>query len=75
MSLNAPPAEWLDSKSAFRLFNLGRTVLARLHREGKIRSCSLAEDGMDRGKRLWDASSIRDYLNHRAEVAEAVAAK
>ena len=58
--------EWVDAKAAFRTFTLGRTVLGRLVREKKIRSCSLAEDGMERGKRLYDAHSIRDYLEERA---------
>ena len=61
-----PASEWLDAKAAFRTFTLGRTTLARLAKEKKIRSCSLAEEGMERGKRLYDAQSIREYLNARA---------
>lgn len=60
-------AEWIDSKRAFALFTLGRTTLSRLAREKKILTCSLAEEGMDRGKRLYDANSIRSYLSKRAE--------
>ncbi len=69
MTLNAPPqprAEWLDAKQAFRIFTLGRTTLGRLAKEKKIKSCSLAEEGMKRGKKLYDASSIREYLNSRS---------
>ncbi len=68
----ATDAEWIDARRAFVLFTLGRTTLSRLVREKKIRTCSLAEDGMERGKRLYDASSIREYLSKRA--AESVAA-
>ena len=67
----APCAEWIDAKRAFHTFTLGRTTLSRLARENKIRSCSLAEEGMERGKRLYDAGSIRDYLNARASEATA----
>ena len=62
-------AEWIDARRAFALFTLGRTTLSRLTREGKIRSCSLAEEGMERGKRLYCARSIRDYLDARASQA------
>lgn len=61
-----PTPEWLDAKGAFRSFTLGRTTLSRLAKEKKIRSCSLAEEGMKRGKRLYHAGDIRDYLNARA---------
>ena len=62
-------AEWLDARRAFALFTLGRTTLSRLAREKKIRSCSLAEKGMSRGKRLYSAADIREYLNQRATAA------
>lgn len=73
MANTDPAPEWVDAKVAFRLFTLGRTTLARLARENRIRTCSLAEEGMDRGKRLYDASSIRDFLNSRAEASNQVA--
>lgn len=60
-------AEWIDARRAFALFTLGRTTLTRLAREGKILTCSLAdEEGMARGKRLYCAHSIRNYLHARA---------
>lgn len=64
-------AEWIDARRAFALFTLGRTTLSRLARQKKIRACSLAEEGMARGKKLYDAISIREYLNSRAETAAA----
>lgn len=63
---DAELVQWVDAKRAFALFTLGRTTLSRLAREGKIRACSLAEEGMARGKKLYDAASIREYLNQRA---------
>ena len=54
---------WMDAKRAFRKFNLSLGVLTRLEKEGKIRSCSLAEGTMKRGKRLYDANSIQGYLH------------
>jgi hypothetical protein len=65
----SPFAEWLDARQAFQLFTLGRTTLSRLAREKKIVSCSLAEEGMARGKKLYQAESIRDYLNSRVNAA------
>jgi hypothetical protein len=66
--------EWLDARGSFRLFSLGRTTLGRLSKEKKIRSCSLAEEGMKRGKRLYHAGDIRDYLNQRASANTEAAA-
>ena len=53
---------WIDAKRAHVSFNLGRTTLARLEREGKIIARSLAEPGMARGKKLYQAESIQKYL-------------
>lgn len=66
--------EWLDAKGAFRAFTLGRTTLGRLAKEKKIRSCSLAEEGMKRGKRLYHAGDIREYLNQLASAGTEAAA-
>lgn len=60
-------AEWLDARRVFAVFTLGRTTLSRLARQKKILTCSLAEEGMDRGKRLYDAASIRSYLAARTK--------
>ncbi len=59
-------AEWIDARRAFAIFTLGRTTLSRLAREKKIRSCSLAEEGMSRGKRLYNSEDIRAFLSKRA---------
>lgn len=64
-------AEWIDSRRAFLLFTLGRTTLTRLAKECKIRTCSLAEEGMSRGKRLYNTEDIRSYLSKRAEECSA----
>lgn len=61
--------EWIDAKRAFQAFTLGRTTLSRLAEEKKIRSCSLAEEGMARGKRLYHAGDLRSYLETRASAA------
>ena len=58
--------EWADAKRVFQAFALGRTTLTRLSREKKIRSCSLAEEGMARGKRLYHAGDLRAYLAARS---------
>ncbi len=66
MKANELAPEWCDARQAQRIFNLGRTTLTRLSREGKIRACSLAEPGMKRGKKLYRVSTIRTYLEARA---------
>lgn len=57
---------WIDARAVYRMFSLGRTTLGRLEREKKIVACSLAEPGMKRGKKLYQRTSIEDYLNLRA---------
>jgi siroheme synthase len=71
-NLLTPPAvtDWLDAKRVFHQFTLGRSVLARLEREGKIRSCSLADVGKARGKKLYNVQSIHDFLNSRANAGK-----
>jgi hypothetical protein len=72
MSAATNIAEWLDAKASFRTFTLGRTVLDRLAREKHIRSCSLAAPGLgangkqNKGKRLYNATDIRAYLEARS---------
>jgi hypothetical protein len=62
-----PAVSWLDAKRVFQQFTIGRSVLARLEREGKIRSCSLADVGKARGKKLYDRNSIIEFLEKRAD--------
>ena len=56
---------WLDAKRVFHQFTLGRSVLARLVSEEKIRSCSLLDVGKARGKKLYEVSSIVAFLESR----------
>lgn len=70
--------EWADMKNVEKYFGLGRTVQYRLIAEGKIRSCSLCDVGMTRGKRLLCLNSVRNYLNACADaeaLSHATAAK
>jgi hypothetical protein len=61
-------AEFLDSSGVFRQFNLRRTYLYLLEKEGLIRGVSLRPRGSQhRGKRLWDVQSIRRYLASQME--------
>lgn len=62
-------AEWADASRIWKSHNLGRTTLTRLARERKIRSCSLQEPGMARGKRLYHIGDLRAYLEKRAEAS------
>lgn len=58
----APP-EFVDNKGIRRVFGISRTHAYVLLSEGKIRGVSLRKPGGVRGKRLYDAASVRDYLN------------
>ena len=68
VSTTSPNAEWVDAKQAFAIFKLGRTTMDRLRKEGKIKSVSLREPGMARGKRLYEIYSVRGYLESLATV-------
>ncbi|MBB5033120.1 helix-turn-helix domain-containing protein [Prosthecobacter vanneervenii] len=54
--------EFGDHRTCRALFNLPRSTLYNLVSEGKIRSVSLRKRGNKRGRRLFDCSSIREYL-------------
>ena len=55
-------AEFCDSPHAFTRFNLRRSHLYQLEKEGLIKGVSLRKRGSARGKRLWSIDSIRKYL-------------
>ena len=48
------------------MFNISKSTLYRLIAEGKIKSSSLRERGMRRGKRLVSTDSVAAYLEGRA---------
>jgi hypothetical protein len=53
---------WLRDKQAVTIYNISRTKLWQLQKQGKIRSVSLTEPGMARATRLFDAKSIEVYI-------------
>lgn len=60
---DSPNAEFCDSAEAKHRFGIGRTMLYALHDQGVIRGGSLLRNGANKGKRLWDVASIRNYIN------------
>jgi hypothetical protein len=61
-------AEFLDSSGVFRQFNLRRTYLYQLLKLGLIKGVSIRPRGsQQRGKRLWNVKSIREYLAAQME--------
>jgi len=58
-----PPQEYMSHQTAKHVFGLSRSYLYILANEGKIRSVSTCKEGATRGKRLFDAASIRAFLN------------
>ncbi len=67
--INTPPnpaadsaPEFLNHKLATKIFGLSRSYLYLLAAEGHIKTVSLRRRGQIKGKRLFVADSIRDYL-------------
>jgi hypothetical protein len=54
--------EFVDHKSLRALFGLSRAHAYLLAGEGKIRSVCIRRPGANRGKRLFDCQSVRDFL-------------
>ena len=54
--------EFVDTPGAKQWFGLSKSLLFRLHAEGKIDGVAIRQPGKVRGKRLWVAQSIRNYL-------------
>jgi hypothetical protein len=61
--------EFCDSKQLRLLFGLSRSHAYLLAQEGKIRSVSLRRPGSVRGKKLWDVTSVRRFLEANVEPA------
>ena len=59
---NIPEPEFVDNSGAFQLFNLRRGLLYKLENEGVIRGVSLRRGGKGKGKRLWNVSSLRAFI-------------
>ena len=45
-----------------RQFGIKRGTLYNLYGDGKVRGCVLRVRGKQKGVRLWDMQSIRDYI-------------
>jgi hypothetical protein len=63
----ATDVEFCDSPGAFQRFNLRRSHLYQLHKDGLIQGVSLRRRGAARGRRLWSIDSIRAYLNSQMD--------
>lgn len=61
-------SEWLRVSQVVAQYNIGRTFLYELLRDGKLRSVSLKKRGAIRGIRLISRLWLEDYLEHLAEV-------
>lgn len=62
--------EWADAKTIRLLFGICKSTLYRLADEGKIRTSSLRERGMQRGKRLFSCPSVNAYIEKMATGGE-----
>jgi hypothetical protein len=59
--------EFVDAVNAQRLFGLSRSYLYQMVEARKIRSISIRKPGNAKGRRLFDAASIRNFINSHAE--------
>jgi hypothetical protein len=59
--------EFINHHQATALFGLSRSHLYQLVQSGKIKSVSLRERNKIKGKRLFVADSIRDFLTANIE--------
>lgn len=69
-SIQPAAAEFMDHKSVTAHFGISRSHAYRLVDERAIKSVSIRKTGAIRGKRLFVASSIRDYLTSLIEPAK-----
>jgi hypothetical protein len=60
-----PETEFTDFHGVLKLFGIQRTTAFHLFKSGQIKSISLKHGSEVRGKRLYDVSSIRRFLNSR----------
>jgi hypothetical protein len=60
--------EFVDASGAYRFFGIRKALLWRLLAEKQIRGISIRQKGRTRGKRLFDAESIRVFLNSNADI-------
>lgn len=65
-STNIFRPEWGDVKTVHARFGISKSTVYRLADEGKIRTASLRERGMQRGKRLFSLDSIAAFIESRA---------
>ena len=59
--------EFMNHHQATAVFGLSRSHLYKLCNEGKIKSVSLREENKIKGKRIFVAESIREFLNANIE--------
>ena len=57
--------EWLDAIGVRAVFSIKRSLLWELDQDGLVESVSLRRRGRTRGKRLFNAESIRKFLREQ----------
>jgi hypothetical protein len=60
--------EFLDAAGVYQQFCIRRSLLWRLLAERKIRAVSIRQRGSTRGKRLFEADSIRAFLRSNVDI-------
>ena len=67
--------EFLDSKGVYQQFGIRQSLLWRLLAERKIKAVSIRKRGSVRGKRLFEADSIRAFLKANVDIEPDPAAR
>lgn len=55
--------EFVDAKGLRQMFSIPTTTAYELMNAGKIQTQCIRKAGKQRGKRLFDVQSVRDYIN------------
>jgi hypothetical protein len=63
MDLSVAAPEFVDSKGLRAVFGISRSYGYHLADAGLVKTVCLRRPGAIKGKRLWCAQSVRDYLN------------
>jgi hypothetical protein len=62
-------AEFLRTEDVRRVFGIKRGTLYNLHKARSVRGAVIRRRGNTKGIRVWDAQSIRDYIQSQMSIS------
>ena len=54
--------EYLNAKGLLQVYGIPRALAYQLTKQGLIKSVSIRRPGTKRGKRIWEAASVRRFV-------------